>query len=135
MYFENLNYLAIIVVTILNVLLGALWYSPSVLGTTWAEALHLNAGKMKKPTVWQYAGAVLVSLITMWVLAIFVNLLHLSTAGEAVVIAFFIWLGFIATSHFSGVIWVRKPMVAYIIDVGFYLVSLVVSTIILTMWR
>jgi hypothetical protein len=138
MEFGLINIWAVLVATIVNVILGMVWYSPNVLGDTWADALHLSKMPAKanlKPSVWHYVGAFFVSLVTMWVLAVLINSLHLNTVAQGVLFAFLVWLGFIATSHFSGVIWVGKPMVAYLIDVGYYLVSFMVASIILTLWR
>lgn len=127
------NPFAIIVVVILNILLGMLWYSPKVLGKVWADTLRIRYDKIK-PSVFHYVAAIIVSLITATVMSIFISWLDLVTIGEGLVFGFLVWLGFVATSHFSGVIWAQKPFKAYLIDVSFLLVNLLIMGAILSVW-
>lgn len=132
-YFD-VNWLAVIVVALLNVAMGALWYSPKAFGRLWTRAHNFSEG-MLQPTAWHYLGAVIVGLITAWVLAVFVNLVNPMTMGEAAGMAFLAWFGFVAATSLSGVIWAKKPVMAYVIDSAFELLALVVMTCILTFWR
>ena len=131
--FTHLNPLAIIIVAILNILLGMAWYSASLFGNKWADALQLRYEEFK-PTASHYFGGFIVSLITAIVMAIFVDWLDLYTLLEGAIFGFLIWLGFVATSHFSGVIWAKKPLKAYIIDASFLLISYIMMGAILAAW-
>lgn len=132
--YYDVNWVAVIFVALLNIAMGALWYSPKVFGTLWARA-H-NMGELSlRPSIWQYTGAVIVALVTAWVLAVFINLLQPADLPEAAGLAFLIWLGFVAATSFSGVIWAGKPIITYVIDTLFELIALVVMTCILAFWR
>lgn len=133
MSFADINILAVIVVTILNILLGMFWYSPQFLGTQWAQEHQFILNDLK-PTPWHYIGAILVSLVTVVIFSALIHWFHVDTLGAGLQLGFFIWLGFVATTHFSGVIWARKPWKAYLIDTGFQLVSLLMMGIILSLW-
>lgn len=136
MYFDDVNWIAIISVAILNIILGALWYSPQVFGKIWMNSLGIKEGECQAHcSVNHYLGAFAIALVTAWVLALFINWIGAITAIEGAKVGFFVWLGFIATTHFSGVLWVKKPLKTYLIDAGFYLVNFVLAGAILAAWQ
>jgi len=128
------NYLAIVVVAIINNILGAIWYSSMIFGKAWAKACKIEMGK-KKAGAKHFLGGFLMSLVMAVVVACFVIKLDMTMASEGVKLGFLLWLGFIATSQFCGVIWAKKPLKVYFIDAGFYLASLLIMGAILATWR
>ena len=133
MSFSEVNIYAIIAATIVNIILGMFWYSPKFLGTLWAQEHQFDLAKLQA-TPLHYVGAILVSLVTASVFSLLIHGFHVFTLGEGLKFGFFIWLGFIATTHFSGVIWAGKPWKSYLIDVGFQFVSLLLMGAILSIW-
>lgn len=125
--------IAVIVVTLLNNALAMGWYSKSFLGTPWAKEHQFDMDSLK-PTPLHFIGAILVSFLTALVFSLIINWFGIDTAWEGACLGFFIWLGFVATTHFSGVIWAKKPFKVYLIDAGFQLVSLVLMGAILGYW-
>jgi hypothetical protein len=113
--------------------LGMLWYSPALFGTLWAKEHNFNLADLKA-TPLHYLGAILVSLIIVSVFYILIHSFSVNTVAKGAVLGFFLWLGFIATTHFSGVLWARKPLKAYLIDTSFQLVSLIMIGAILAAW-
>ena len=128
------NVAPIVVVTILNILLGMLWYSPMFLGDMWAKAHKFEKKKMK-PTPMHFIGSVITTLVTACVIAFLVQRFGIDRWEYGMSFGFYFWLGFVATSHFSGVIWAKKPLTVYFIDAGHYLVSLVMMTAIIAGWQ
>lgn len=126
-------FLPIIVVAALNIGLGMLWYSPALFGTLWAKEHRFEYSDLK-PTALHYIGAIIVSLITVIVFYNFVHWFNITKISEGIKLGFWIWLGFIATTHFSGVIWAKKPYKAYLVDTGFQLASMVMMGAILSVW-
>lgn len=124
----------VLTVTVLNIVLGMLWYSPLLFGNLWAKAYKFEA-KNLKPTPWHYAGSILVSLVTASVLALLIKQFHIITWDKGLLLAIYLWLGFIVTTHFSGVIWAGKPLRVYFIDVAYQFVSLVMMGTILAAWQ
>lgn len=127
------NLIPVIVVTILNMFLGMLWYSPLLFGTLWAKAYKFDVKKLKATSL-HYVGAMLVSLITAFMVGTLVEEFQILGALSGAVLGFCIWLGFIVTSHFSGVIWAQKPFRVFFIDVAYYLVSLLMMGSLLSTW-
>lgn len=125
---------AIIVATIFNMALGAFWYSPMLFGPLWAKQLGLNLEQIS-PNKKQYVLALVVALVTSWILAYLVEITHSTTAYSGGTIGFICWLGFIATTHLSGVIWAKKPLIVYFIDVSCLLVVLTLNGAIVATFR
>lgn len=130
----HINFLAVIVTAILNNVLAMIWYSPNVLGTKWAQEHGFALGDLKAGPL-HFLGAFIVSLITAGVFALLISWFDISTLQGGLKAGAAFWLGFIATTHFSGVIWARKPLGAYAIDVGFQLLSMLMIGAILSTWR
>lgn len=132
-----INYFAVLASAIFFIALGATWYSPVLFGKQWMQALNIKEEDMKacggcgKAFFW----ASLVSLIIALALAYFLKLTHAVTLGEGLCVAFWLWLGFIATTLASAVIWEKKPCRWWLITSGYYLVGLLVSSVILTLWK
>lgn len=130
----NVNVWAVIVCTIINVILGMVWYSPKVLGTLWAKENGFDLGQLK-PSFWHYIGAIIVAFILCFVLDMMIRTFGVVGVGNGIALGFFIWLGFIATTHFSGVIWAGKPFIVYFIDAGFMLLNLIIISAIMVAWQ
>jgi hypothetical protein len=130
----DVNWLGVVIAVVVNIVLGSIWYSPYLFGKAWAEALKLDM-KTLVGTPLLYAAATGVSLITAYVLAVLIKKFGISTYDAAFTLAFWIWLGFIATSHFSGVLWAKRPLKSYMIDTAFSLISLLVMAFILTTFK
>jgi len=128
------NYLAIVAVAIINNILGAIWYSSKVFGKSWAKACKIEMGK-KKAGAKHFLGGLLMSLIMAAAVSCLVIKLDLTMVSEGIKLGILLWLGFIATSQFCGVIWAKKPLKVYLIDAGFYLASLLIMGAILATWR
>lgn len=134
MLFGNVNILAVIVAAILKMILGAIWYSPSVFGKVCCSANALDKTEDMKPTTWQYAAEGALSLLMALVIALFVNWTDIGTIPEALTVAFFLWLGFVATTQLCGVIWGKCPINAFLVHTSFVLLALLIMTTLITVW-
>lgn len=81
-----------------------------------------------------YAGQFVLSLITNFVLARVLFYAGAATWVQGVSLAIAVWLGFMAAVSASAIIWEKKPWKLVAITEGSYLVTLVVSSIIFTLW-
>ncbi|MBI3341789.1 DUF1761 domain-containing protein, partial [Candidatus Curtissbacteria bacterium] len=90
-----------------------------------------KAGMMPK----QMAIAALGALVMSYVLAHFVQLGTNATAVDGAMVGFWIWLGFIATTTLSSVLWERKSWNLYLLNNGYYLVLLLINGALLTVWK
>lgn len=125
---------AVVIVAILNIVLGMIWYSPNFLGKIWARSQGLD-NETLRPGPLQYVSAIFVALLMAAIFYTLLYWLNAFTAYEGLKLGFYIWLGFLFTSHVSGVIWAKKPLVAFLIDTAFDLVNLLMMGAILASWQ
>lgn len=127
---QSFHWGSILVVAIANMLLGSLWYSPVLFGQLWMKLSHHHSPP-KKGMMKAYIGGFITAFVTAFVLSYFFSKFGIYTMAEASCFAFMVWLGFLATAGFGGVLWEKKPVKLYLIHVGFSLVSLQVMSWIL----
>ena len=134
----DVNEVTVLVAAIVNIALGFAWYSKSLFGKAWMKELGLTEASLqanKKKMNTTYALMTLASLIMAYVLGHFVILFGTETFMEGLQAGFWIWLGFIATTALNGVLWEKKSWNYYGITAGYYLVSLCLMGVILTLWQ
>ena len=92
--------------------------------------------KAKKAGMTQmYAIALVGALVMAYVLAHFVQVGGAATMMGGATIGFWVWLGFIATTTLSGLLWEKKPLNLYFLNNGYYLVLLLVNGALLAVWK
>lgn len=99
----TINYFAVILAALSTMLVGAVWYTPKVFGTTWMKLAKVNPNK--NVSGWDMTsllgGAFLTSLITAFVLAYFAGITYRALGDSFLNGALFVgllgWLGFTAT--------------------------------------
>ena len=133
----NVNYLAVLVAAIASMVVGFLWYGP-LFGKMWMGLMNFDKKKMneakKKGMGKTYVLAFLTSLIMSYVLAHFVNYVQATTIVDGVVLGFWLWIGFFATTQLGMVLWEGKPTKLYLINTLHNLVALAVMGTILAVW-
>lgn len=138
MFYENVpvNYLAVVLAAAAYFILGAVWYSPNMFGQRWMKHEWGQPDDQKRlPTVIAYIGELIISLIIAYILALFIEITRAREILEGIVIALWIWLGFIATTHFSAVLWARKTLKSFFIHAGFMLFGLLIMGALITIIR
>lgn len=133
----NINYLAVLASGVIMMILGYVWYGP-LFGKPWMKLIGITKSSMegKGSEMAKNYGMMFVSaLVLSYVLAHVLYAFQSDSIGMALQGAFWIWLGFIATTMLSGVIWTKKPLKLYAIEAGYYLVGLGLIGIVLTLWR
>lgn len=132
------NYLAVLVAGIASVVVGFLWYGP-LFGRTWMKLMNFSSKDMddakKKGMAKKYVIMIINTLVMTYILALFLDFTSAVTLSRGILIAFLIWLGFIATITLGSVLWEGKSVKLYFINVIYNLVSIIISGIILTLWR
>lgn len=135
-----MNFLAIIVAAIVNVIIGSLWYSPLLFAKPWAKASGMkkeDMGKNRKMGAGMYIPPLIAAFVTSFVLAWFLNALQITTVGGGIQIGFLAWLGFTTTAQVlnSWVFSNGRPKELYLINTGYHLVIFCVMGAILAVWR
>ncbi|MEK6839528.1 MAG: DUF1761 domain-containing protein [Nanoarchaeota archaeon] len=135
----DINLLAVLVAAIATIIIGSLWYSPLLFGKIWMRLNGTTQKQMqeakKKSMGMLYFIAFITSLVTAYVLAHFMTYVEVTTLSGALQFGFWVWLGFFATTQLGMVLWDNKPFKLYLLNTLHYLVSLLVMSMILGLWR
>ncbi len=137
MMMQVLNYWAVLGAAVAAMVIGSLWYSPLLLGNQWMKLSGVSSkqGKdMNKGMASAMFGMFVGSLIMSYVLAHVLVLVGATMISSALVAALWLWLGFIVVPYSSGVLFERRPVGLFFINIGYYLVSMLVMALILTAW-
>lgn len=133
----SVNLMAVIAAAVANMIVGFIWYSMPVFGKPWMKLLGMTKDdleKAKKSMGPKYGVMVIASLVMAYVLAHILAIANVGTdLAMALQGAFWVWLGFVATIGLNGVIFENRPINLYLINVGYYLVSLLVMSAVLIM--
>lgn len=105
-------------------ILGALWYSPKVFGRMWMEGSGLKEADVNNCGIGVYIGAFVNSFLVCFGLAVFLFLTNSHSFLDAVVVAFFAWVGFVLTTHLSKLLWEKTPLSVFFINISHSLVGL-----------
>jgi len=130
------NLWAVVVAALANMVIGSLWYGP-LLGKQWKKLQGFTDEKMRSmPLSAKQAmlGGLLTALVMAYVLAHFVSLLDIADALGAWQLAFWAWLGLIATTQAGSFLWEGRPFKLFALNTLQSLVSLFAMTLILTLW-
>ena len=131
------NYPAVLVAAIAHWILGAVWYGvftkQFVALMEWTPA-KLTAIENQSHTK-EYITAFVSSLILVYILAHFVQYTNARSAVGGLQTAFWLWLGFIATTQIASVIFEGRKPGLYLLNIGYQLVACAVAGVILASWR
>ena len=129
-----INYLAVVVAALANYITGAIWYA-ALFRNAWTRLAGVAEMKV---TVLSVVLALIGALLTSYILdhaLIFANVyLKTSGVGGGLMVGFVNWLGFIAPVTLGSVLYERKPWMFWVLNNGYWLLSLLVMGIILSAW-
>lgn len=130
-----MNWLAIIVAAIVQVVIGFIWYGP-LFGKTWMAMMGLTQQSISRAGMTKtYAWTVVGSLVTAYVLAKFVGWLGAMDFGAGLKVGVWAWLGFVATVTLASVLYEKRSVNLYVLNNGFQLISLALMGGLLAAWH
>lgn len=130
----SVNVIEVIVAAIAAFVAGMIWYSPALMGKKYMKVMGKTEKDMKKEMGGMQSSMVkgfIMSLVMAFVLASVFGLIRVTTLSDGVQTAFWLWLGFVATTLFGAVIWEKKSMDWFVISAGHYLVGMIVMGLVL----
>lgn len=125
----------VIIAAVINMGLGAFWYSMSGFGKSWMKLSGLSKEDLdqakKKGMAMSYALATIGSLVLAYVFAHVLAYSEATTVAEGLQGAFWMWLGFVAVVLMGSILWEGKSWKLFAINSGYYLVSLLIMSVVL----
>jgi len=131
----RINHLAVWVLIIAQVALGALWYSPFAFGGEWMAFVGLAEADIEQgnfvPFVVAIVGTVLLTYFLAWLLL----QLEVAYLSEAVKVGFLLWLCAVVTEHATHYAFQGVHFGVLLIDMGKTLIGILISASVLVSWR
>lgn len=131
---SSLNWLSIIVATVVYFVLGALWYSPVLFGNIWMKLRNLDKETMEQPNPIIYLYSFILQFIGVVSLALFITALGVDSAGNGALIGLGAGAGFVFSLAGATGIFTEVPMKLHFLDNGYHVVGLVLAGLILGWW-
>ena len=132
----HVNYFAVIVAAIINMIVGALWYGPLLFAKQWMAVNNINPEELKNTNPAPlYAQAIVVTVISYFVLAMAIIVTNTVRLNGGMSIAFWLWLGFIAPVQYTANLFSNKKVLAFFIDTGYQLITMLIAGGLLAVWR
>ncbi|HEV7121697.1 MAG TPA: DUF1761 domain-containing protein [Candidatus Paceibacterota bacterium] len=138
-----INLIAVIVAAVLTMVLGYIWYGP-LFGKMWMRLMGVTqetmkagnkGGAMAKMYILMFIGALLMAYMLAHVL-VYATAYANAPGGldSGVMAGFWVWLGFAAPITLNYALTSNKSWKLWLINAGYYLVSLLMMGIVLAMW-
>lgn len=126
----EVNYLAVFLAGASSMVVGAIWYAKPVMGKSWQKLVGLSDKDMNSGAAKALSLTFLASLVTAYVLAHVAFLSNKyfgnSFMQDAVLTAFWLWLGFTAARILTHDLFERRPTKLTIMNLAHELVTLLV---------
>ena len=135
MHVHNLNFVAIAVCAIIVWMLGALWYSPVMFAKPWVAIVGRQMGEKPKGVYVGMIGSLIGDLFLCFVLAHIIDWAGVEGWMGGAHIGLLMWAGFNAAVMFPQSIYEGRPLKYFLINTGYWLLSLVIVGAILAIWR
>ena len=125
-----MNWLAIVIAAVANMIIGPLWYGNFAFGKSWVKLSGHNMGEGMSagPLYAMTAAAAIVQAITMsW----FVAQTGANSGAAGAIIGLYVGLGFVATAMFAEVLFAGRHPRLYAITAGYSVVVAIVQGMII----
>lgn len=132
----DVNWLAVVLATISSMVVGSIWYSPKVFGSTWMKLAKINFDPAKRKEAWKpILLTLVVSFITAYVLAHVAFLSNQffgnSFLQDSLSTAFWMWLGFTAARFITHDAFEGRPARLTALNVSHELVTILIMGLII----
>lgn len=129
----DINWIAVIVAAVVNMVVGAVWYSKSLFANEWAKLTGRKIEQMGDGST-SYVITFIAALVQAWVLAHFVAYAAADTFAEGLVTGFWLWLGFVAVAVAVNYVFEGRSWNLWKINAGYFLVVLLINGGLLATW-
>ena len=135
---DGVNWLAVVVATVVYFALGALWYAPQIFGKAWQRSMgwEMPAGQRPSPAI--YIGPLVGALVTTLAVASLAAATETNAVGEGIVLAIFVGFGIaVAVLFVTAVFEATKPdrWTWFAITAGYHFTGLLIASIVIAAWQ
>lgn len=142
----DINWAAVIVAMIANMLIGAVWYSPFLFAKPWIAEVEKTIGKetfqrrhqamrSKLTSLRTYGLALIGAFLVSYVMGLIVDYRPADTFEEGVLVGVITWVGFVVSTHLVTVLFEGRSAIVYAINNAHQLVAFAITGGILAVWQ
>jgi hypothetical protein len=129
----NINWWAVVLAAVLNMVVGSLWYSPVLFGKYWQKLVGKKMD-MSKPGK-AYGITTAAALLQTFILAVIISNIGAHSTSDGAALGLLLWAGFAATTSISDYLFTGRRLLLWGINQGYYLVVLMANGAILAIWH
>ena len=136
-----INYFAVLVSAVASMVLGSLWYGPlfgkkwiALMGMTDEMMTQAKARGMGKAYSLMFAGSLLMAYVLAHALVFASEYTMTFGVAAGLMVGLWNWLGFIAPVTLGSVLWEGKSWKLWCLNNSYYLISLMLMGVILSVW-
>ncbi len=130
----HVNYLAVVVATIASYAIATVWYAV-IFGKVWQKLTGMTEMKPAPLNIiLSFVGSLVMSYVLYHSIAFGNYYVGTTGVGGGLMGGFFSWIGFIAPVTMMTKLYEKKPWGLWLLDNGFWLISLLVMGAILSAW-
>lgn len=136
MELDLINWWAVLAAAVAYMALGSLWYGP-LFGKLWMGLVGITPESMKQmplTPIQAMVGGFVTAFITATALSYASIFFMAVSAVDAVILAFWMWLGFVATTQAGSYLWEGRPLSLFMLNAAHSLLALVIMAIIVVLW-
>lgn len=125
----------LLLAVVANMVIGMTWYGPMLFGNIWMKlagvTMNPNDPNFKKEMQKCMLLSPLISLTIALVMVCFMTRMNIHSVISGALFGFTAWFGFIMPTMYNDVLYGKKPVKLYLINVGYVLTSFVIMGAIL----
>jgi len=130
----DVNWIAIVVSTLVAYVIGGVWYSPKLFGQVWMDEHGHTEESLGNPA--KAMGLTLItSTVSSWVLAVLISNMNIARIQDGAVLGILIGIGILFATRFSDGLYNNQSTKLALIEGGYRAVYTLVVCIILSAWQ
>ncbi len=130
----ELNFVAVLVATVVGFGFGFLWYSRFMFGHAWLAAIGKSKEELGKPAK-AMALSFVTTAVTAVVLSLFISWIGVVDMTEGLLVGLYAGAGLVATSLFSDYLFCGRGMKLFLIQAGYRVSTLALMGAVLGVWE
>ena len=128
--FTQVNYIAVLIASIVVIIVGFLWYSPLLFGNQWVKLQEKKKEAIKGPSKQTFFLVPITTLIGTWVIALLLTIIEEPSLCSTLMIAFLVAL-FTSIKIGMNHLFEFRPIGYYLITIGHHIVCSLITGLIL----
>ncbi len=131
----DVNYIAVVVATIVGMVIGAVYYMPQVVGRAWMKTIGKTEEELRgagQPMM--YVVAAVLTFLFATILAATIGWADAHTLGGGALVGLLLWIGLAVPIVGMVFLFEGRKLMSHAITGGHYLIALVVKGAILGAW-